>query len=99
MNLFWAVAFVISVIVLWALAVCTVINIIALGIRWAFRDCAGIGDDVVTIFCRCCDEQPDLPCTCIGDCGRRYCRWATFVSDPEFHRELAALLGESEPPR
>lgn len=77
----------------YGLPIGVLVVLILLGLRLAWRDHrTEIGDDVVTIFCRCCDGHPELPCTCAGDCGRRHCKHATLISDRQFRRELAALL-------
>lgn len=56
----------------------------------AGRDRGGIGDDVVTIFCRHCDGQPWADCTCTADCGRRLCDWATVTGECESLAEAQA---------
>ena len=60
--------------------------------RAIFRKRPPLGDDVIAMLCKCCDGSPELDCTCIGDCGRRYCKWATIISDREFTAELARML-------
>jgi hypothetical protein len=81
----------------WGLPAGVVLVLAAIGARIATRDRGEIGDDIVTIFCLRCDADPARRCTCVGDCGRRHCKWATLISDKQFRRELAELLeGDSK---
>jgi hypothetical protein len=44
-------------------------------------------------MCPVCDHaRPESVCDCTGDCGRRYCKWATNVAGREFTRKLADML-------
>jgi hypothetical protein len=57
------------------------------------RHAPPVGDDTLAMLCPPCDlRQLWLPCDCDGDCGRRYCKWATILPDGQFTAELLELL-------